>query len=143
MRSILKTVLIFGLLIMGLLTLFLLSQYSFAQGNVELEWIIAIIAVVFFIIGFILNKKKNNKNRFSTTEGTINETKISDLGITDREYEILVKISEGLSNKEIGDRLFISESTVKTHVSNLYSKLDAKRRTQAIQKAKQFEIIVK
>ena len=143
MRSILKTVLIFGLLIMGLLTLFLLSQYSFAQGNVELEWIIAIIAVVFFIIGFILNRKKNNKNRFSTTEGTINETKISDLGITDREYEILVKISEGLSNKEIGDRLFISESTVKTHVSNLYSKLDAKRRTQAIQKAKQFEIIVK
>ena len=54
---------------------------------------------------------------------------------------ILKAISEGLSNKEIGEKLFVSESTVKTHVSNLLVKLDAKRRTQAVQKAKAYHII--
>jgi DNA-binding NarL/FixJ family response regulator len=141
MRSIVKTVFIFGMLIMALLTLFQLSTYSISTGRIQIEWVIAIIAVVFFGIGFIINRKNKGSKGFSTTEGTINETKIADLGITEREYEILIKISEGLSNKEIGERLFISESTVKTHLSNLYSKLDAKRRTQAIQKAKQLEII--
>jgi len=141
MRSIVKTVFIFGMLIMALLTLFQLSTYSISTGRIQIEWVIAIIAVVFFGIGFIINRRNKGSKGFSTTEGTINETKIADLGITEREYEILIKISEGLSNKEIGERLFISESTVKTHLSNLYSKLDAKRRTQAIQKAKQLEII--
>lgn len=142
MRSILKTVFIFGMLIVALLTLFQLSTYSIAAGNVQIEWIIAIIAVVFFSIGSVINRRKRHSKRFTKTNTTINETKISALGITEREYEILLKISEGLSNKEIGEHLFISESTVKTHISNLYSKLDAKRRTQAIQKAKQLEIIV-
>jgi len=50
-------------------------------------------------------------------------------------------ISEGLSNKEIANKLFLSESTIKTHVSNLLVKLNAKRRTQALQIAKDFQII--
>lgn len=54
---------------------------------------------------------------------------------------MLLGISEGLSNKEIGEKLYISESTIKTHVSNLLSKLNAKRRTQALQIAKDLEII--
>ena len=75
------------------------------------------------------------------TSTAIDKTKITELGISNREYEILTKISEGLSNKEIADQLFVSESTVKTHVSNLYTKLNARRRTQAIQKAKHLNII--
>ncbi|MTI39337.1 response regulator transcription factor [Fulvivirga lutimaris] len=55
--------------------------------------------------------------------------------------EVLNVMAEGLSNVEIADKLFVSESTVKTHVSNLLSKLDAKRRTEAIKKAKEYGII--
>ena len=54
---------------------------------------------------------------------------------------MLQKIAKGLSNKEIGNALFLSESTIKTHVSNLLVKLDAKRRTQAVQIAKSLKII--
>lgn len=55
--------------------------------------------------------------------------------------EVLQAISEGLSNKEIGNKLYLSESTIKTHVSNLLVKLNAKRRTQALQIAKDYKII--
>ncbi len=88
-----------------------------------------------------MNKKSLQKDAPSNPSITIDEEKIVALGISKREYEILGKIHEGLSNKEIAAQLFVSESTVKTHISNLFVKLDAKRRTQAIQKAKEYEII--
>ncbi len=68
--------------------------------------------------------------------------KLENLGISKREYEVLQQVVKGLSNKEIGERLHLSESTIKTHVSNLLVKLDVKRRTQAIQKAKELKIMV-
>ena len=71
----------------------------------------------------------------------IDEQKISQLGISQRELEVLQLISQGLSNQEIGERLVISESTIKTHVSNLFVKLDVKRRTQAVTRAKEWRII--
>jgi two-component system, NarL family, response regulator LiaR len=58
------------------------------------------------------------------------------LGITPREYEILTLIAAGLSTREIAERLGVSENTVKTHSSRLFVKLDARRRTQAVQLAK-------
>jgi len=58
-------------------------------------------------------------------------------GLSKREAEILAQINLGKSNQEIADELFISLSTVKSHVSNIYSKLDVKNRVQAIQKAKE------
>ncbi|MEM1002854.1 MAG: response regulator transcription factor, partial [Bacteroidota bacterium] len=66
---------------------------------------------------------------------------IEELDISKREYEVLQAIAKGLSNKEIAAQLFLSESTIKTHVSNLLTKLDAKRRTQAIQIAKEQNIL--
>jgi DNA-binding NarL/FixJ family response regulator len=133
-----KTILVFGALVIALLSLFQLSTYSISSGGLEIELVIAIVAIVFFIIGVIMNRKSLQKKEVSAY---IDHEKISALGISKREYEILVKIAEGLSNKEIADALFVSESTIKTHVSNLFTKLDAKRRTQAIQRAKLFQII--
>lgn len=62
--------------------------------------------------------------------------KIESLGITPRELEVLQLIAEGLSNKEMAERLFVSENTVKTHTSRVFDKLGASRRTQAVQLAK-------
>jgi DNA-binding NarL/FixJ family response regulator len=65
-----------------------------------------------------------------------NEARRSELGITPRELEILEAMAAGLSNREIAERLFVSENTVKTHAARVFSKLSARRRTQAIQIAK-------
>lgn len=134
-----KTILVFGLLILALLLLFQVSKYAVVFGYLNIEIVIAVIAILFFFIGIYLNKKSLRKKSLPTTE--IDHQKIKALDITDREYEVLKAISDGLSNKEIADKLYVSESTIKTHVSNLLLKLNAKRRTQAIQIAKEFQII--
>ncbi|WP_348772821.1 response regulator transcription factor [Aquimarina sp. MMG016] len=134
-----KTIFIFAALVIALLALFQLSKYSVMTGNTSIEIIIAIIAVIFFIIGVIINKRVLHQQKTPIQE--INHQKITELGLSKREYEVLCEIASGLSNKEIADKLFVSESTIKTHVSNLLVKLDAKRRTQAIQIAKELQII--
>lgn len=70
-----------------------------------------------------------------------NEARVRELGLTPRELEILEALAAGLSNKEIADQLFVSENTVKTHAARVFAKLGAKRRTQAVQLAKEAGII--
>jgi DNA-binding NarL/FixJ family response regulator len=134
-----KTILVFGLLILALLLLFQFGKYTIISGDINIEIVISVIAVVFFFVGIYINKKSLNTQTSAAVD--IDHNKIKDLEITSREYEVLKYISEGLSNKEIGERLFLSESTIKTHVSNLLLKLNAKRRTQALQIAKNLNII--
>lgn len=134
-----KTIGVFTLLILGLLLLFQTSKYSMISGNLSFEIIVAIIAIVFFFVGIYINQKSLHKKQ--TTSYKIDEKKIEALELSKREYEVLQLISKGLSNKEIADSLFLSESTIKTHVSNLLVKLNAKRRTQAIEVAKQLQIL--
>lgn len=135
-----RTIAIFAVLIIALLSLLKLSTYSYISGDLTIEIIISLIALTFFGIGFFLSKRNLRRNTPSSRK--INPEKIAELGLSNREYEVLQEISTGLSNKEIAEKLFVTESTVKTHVSNLFVKLDAKRRTQAIRKAKEFKIIV-
>ena len=71
----------------------------------------------------------------------VNAEKLKELGITNREHEILGLIAEGLSNREIGERLFVSENTVKTHSSRLFEKMSVNRRVQAVQKGKDLGLI--
>lgn len=134
-----KTILVFSGLILALVLLFQLSTYSIHSGNLKTEVAVAVIAVVFLIVGIYINKKSLHKQQEVPKD--INHQKIKELEITEREYQVLQAISEGLSNKEIADKLFLSESTIKTHVSNLLVKLNAKRRTQALQIAKTYQII--
>jgi DNA-binding NarL/FixJ family response regulator len=134
-----RTVLSFAALIVALLILFQLSKYSYASGDISIEIIIACIAVVFFFIGIYVNRK--SRTGLLEPESQIDSKRIEQLGISKREYQVLIEISKGLSNKEIASKLFVSESTIKTHVSNLLTKLNAKRRTQAIQKAKLMKIL--
>jgi len=119
--------------------LFKISTYAVVGGNMKIELVIAAVALVFFIIGIYLNKKTLSRNPQKNPE--VDKNKIDELGLSKREYEVLVEISKGLSNKEIANSLFVSESTVKTHVSNLLVKLDAQRRTQAVRIARQLNIL--
>jgi ATP/maltotriose-dependent transcriptional regulator MalT len=72
---------------------------------------------------------------------TLNEARLQELGITKRELEILELMANGMSNREIAEKLFVSENTVKTHSSRLFDKLSAKRRTQAVQIGKELGLI--
>src|SRR5688500_6042361 len=134
----------FGLLIFALLVLFQLARFSPFHAMPSLEWWIVIFSVVFFIIGTFISRKyippaggKNNKPE----PGLTPEHQLAKLGISRREYEVLQLINEGLSNQEITARLFLSEHTLKKHVSNLFFKLEAVRRTEAVKKAKELKLI--
>ncbi|GAA4972826.1 response regulator transcription factor [Algibacter aquimarinus] len=134
-----KTVFVFSLLILALLLLFQFSKYTLISGDLQIEYILALVAIVFLAIGIFINRKTKKQNR--TANHTIDFQKIEDLGLSKREYEVLKEVALGLSNQEIAEKLFVSESTIKTHVSNLLVKLNAKRRTQAIQISKNLNII--
>ena len=71
----------------------------------------------------------------------LNAEKLKEVGLTAREHEILALIAEGLSNREIGEKLFVSENTVKTHSSRLFEKMEVNRRIQAVQKGKDLGLI--
>lgn len=70
----------------------------------------------------------------------INEAELKKLNLTDREYEVLQLIAKGYTNADIAKHLFLSVSTIKTHVSNLFVKMDVKNRAQAMEKAKRLKI---
>lgn len=135
----------FGLLILCMLILFKIGEVNFVEGNVRLEVIVAVAAFIFFFVGLYFNyqsqKKHTEKKDEMNGSAIIDYEQIKKIGLTQREHDVLVKMAEGLSNQEIAQQLFLSESTVKTHVSNILFKLDAKRRTQAIQSAKKLKIV--
>ncbi len=133
-----RTVLIFGMLALAILALLQLSRYSLLSGDLMIELVISGIAIVFFIIGVFIQKRFKKVEVISQE---IDQKQIEIIGLSKREYEVLLEMASGYSNKEIAERLYVSESTIKTHVSNVFTKLDAKRRTQAIQKAKELQIL--
>lgn len=69
------------------------------------------------------------------------DAQVAALGLTPRELEILGLIADGLSTREMAERLFVSDNTVKTHVGRVLDKLDARRRTQAVQRARDLRLI--
>lgn len=133
-----KTILIFGMLALAILALLQLSQYALISGDVTIELVISGIAIVFFVIGVVIQKRFRKEE---TVQTVIDQKQLEAIGLSKREYEVLLEMASGYSNKEIAEHLFVSESTIKTHVSNVLLKLDAKRRTQAIQKAKELQIL--
>ena len=104
-----KTVLVYSVLIVALLALFHLSKYAYASGDMSIEIIISGVAITFLCIGIYLNKQRLQKDR--TPKGVIDTNNVKKLGLSNREYEVLLEISKGLSNKEISDQLYVSEST--------------------------------
>lgn len=142
-----KLILKFGLLATALLLLLRVSQYSIFTRGLS-DWYIGLFALLFLGFGVMISriyfterKEESSSSIPQDSSPIIDKVKIKELGISKREYEVLELIGKGHSNQEIAQQLFISESTVKTHVSNLLSKLNAKRRTQALKNAKELNIL--
>lgn len=135
-----KTILAFGLLIAALLILFRLGQYNTFEGNLSTEILVSVIAIVFFFVGLYF-RKKNLVNQQVADSHIVDHKKLKELNISPREHEVLIELVNGLSNKEIADKLFVSESTVKTHISNIYAKLEVSRRSQAILRSKELRLV--
>lgn len=151
-----KTVLVYGLLGGALIAALKYVEYRFVVVEHSLEIYAGILAAVFAGLGIWLGLKLTRQTivvrevavpvevRVPRVAGTPFERDTATqqrLGITARELEILESMAEGLSNREIAARLFVSENTVKTHAAHVFDKLGAKRRTQAVQLAKQSRLI--
>ena len=131
----------FGILSVLLLLLIELGKYSLYTAEHYKEFLIAISAAAFVAFGFILRNYWTTKEKVLKGDFIVDEEKLNMLQISKREYEVLLKIAEGYSNSEIADKLFVSENTVKTHVSNILAKLNVKRRTEAIKQAKEYGLL--
>lgn len=132
-----RTILIYSVLILCLLILFRISRATYLLGGNSWDLTLAGIALVFLLLGIFLSRG-HKKKKDTTQPDTL---KIEQLGLSSREYEVLLQVCKGQSNQEIAATLFISESTVKTHVSNLLLKLDVRRRTQLMTKARNLNLI--
>jgi DNA-binding CsgD family transcriptional regulator len=125
-----------------------LIEYRFLVLEHSLEIYGGIVALIFAGVGIWLGLKFTRKE-IIVREVPVpvvgpfrrNQARVEELGITPRELEILEAMAAGFSNKEIGERLFVSENTVKTHAARLFMKLSASRRTQAVQRAKEAGLI--
>ena len=117
-------------------------EYKFVIRDIPLEFYIGSVAVMFTALG-IWAGLRLTRPKVIEISGPFerNEANLKSTGISRREFEVLELIAAGLSNQEIAGRLFVSTSTVKTHVSNVLAKLDASRRTEAIANAKKIRII--
>ena len=147
-----RHVLIYGLIGGILIAVLKFTEYRFLVIDHSIEIYGGLTAAIFAVLGIWIGLK------LTKTQHTVvikevpvhvpvpaaagepfvpDEKKRESLGITPRELEILELIAQGLSNREIAAKLFVSENTVKTHSSRVFDKLGAKRRTQAVQLGKE------
>ena len=149
-----KTILICGLLGGLLIALLRWSEYQFLVIDHSVEIYAALVAAVFSGLGIWLGVRLTRPRAAANAEPVsavseavpvgaaggegfvLDDRKRDELGITRREMEILELVAAGLSNREIAEKLFVSENTVKTHCSRAFDKLGARRRTEAVQLGK-------
>ncbi|MGA9542827.1 MAG: response regulator transcription factor [Candidatus Sulfotelmatobacter sp.] len=147
-----RHVLMYGLIGGILIALLQWTEYQFLVVEHSIEIYGGLIAATFAVLGIWLGLKLTAKRQTIVVREAPasvpaggpfipDERKREDLRITRRELEILELIAQGLSNREIAEKLFVSESTVKTHSSRVFDKLGAKRRTQAVQLGKEFGLL--
>jgi DNA-binding CsgD family transcriptional regulator len=145
-----KYILIYGLCGGMLIAVLKFIEYRFLMVQHSVEIYGGLIALVFAGLGIWLGLKlTRNKEVIVVKEVPVpaagpfalNTERLREFAITKRELEILELIARGMSNREIAEKLFVSESTVKTHSSRLFDKLSAKRRTQAVQIGKELGLI--
>ena len=147
-----RTILVYGILGGVLIAVLKLVEYRFLVVEHSLEIYGGIVALLFSAVGLWLGLKlTRTREKIVVREVPVpvpvpgpfirNTTRLNELGITPRELEILELMAAGHSNREMAERLFVSENTVKTHAGRLFDKLSARRRTQAVQRAEEAGLI--
>jgi len=144
--------LLYGLIGAAMIVALKVSEYRFLVVEHSLEIYGLLVAFLFAALGIWLGLRLTRPAERliiseipvpvpTNGEFVVNSASVQKLGLTPRELEILSLIAEGLSTREIAERIYVSENTVKTHSANLFSKLNARRRTQAVQIAKEAGVI--
>lgn len=153
-----RTIVIYGLLCAALILALNAVQYHYLVHDLGLEAVIAVAGVAFMAFGIWLGRKimgrpapqaAAHRPAISASPAVAEPLSqpveaavpVEAAGLSKRETEVLQLIAQGLSNQEIADQLFVSLDTVKKHSSNLYQKLDVKRRTQAVEKAREMGML--
>jgi ATP/maltotriose-dependent transcriptional regulator MalT len=145
-------ILLYGLFAGALIALLKLIEYRFLIVQHSVPIYGGLVAALFAFVGIRLGQRLAQAR---TIEKVVvrevrvaaggpfirDEAALARLGITPREHEILTLLADGLSNREIAGRLFVSENTVKTHTRRLFARLNARRRTQAVQIAREQRLI--
>jgi len=135
-----RTVVKYGLLLAAGVLLLQMLEYFFFLDVIPTPLYIVAIAVLFTLAG-IWTGNKITAPKTNTGDFHRNQKAIEYLQITDRELQVLGLVAEGLSNKEISAKLYVSLSTVKTHLAHIYEKMDVNRRTEAVKKARSLKLI--
>ncbi|MFI5209383.1 MAG: response regulator transcription factor [Gemmatimonadales bacterium] len=145
-----KQILLYGLLCGVLIALLRLIEYRWLVVDYSLEIYGGLVAAIFATLGIWLGLRLTRKTGTGVVREVMvpapasfvrDQARLESLGITPRELEILELIAAGLSNREIAERVHVSENTVKTHSSRVFDKLGARRRTQAVQLGKDLRLI--
>jgi DNA-binding CsgD family transcriptional regulator len=145
-----RHVLIYGLIGGVLIVVLKWTEYRFLVIDHSIEIYGGLTAATFAVLGIWLGLKLTRARQKIVVKEVLvpagqpfvpDLKKREDLGITPRELDILELIAQGMSNREIAAKLFVSENTVKTHSSRVFDKLGAKRRTQAVQLGKEFGLL--
>jgi DNA-binding CsgD family transcriptional regulator len=146
-----KRILFYGLAGGALLALLKILEYQYFVRAYPGEVYGGLVAVLFSALGLYfgvqwarskdVGGQEVRAPEVRPTPFAVDAGKLKELGLTPREHEILGLIAEGLSNREIGLRIFVSENTVKTHSSRLFAKLGVNRRVQAVQKGRELRLL--
>ena len=133
-----------------LIALLKIIEYKHFVHEYPSEMYGGLVALIFTAIGIYLGLKWTRTKEVVVVKEVpvraggpfvLNETNLRDVGLTQREHEILGLIAQGLSNREIAEKLFVSENTVKTHSSRLFEKMQVNRRVQAVQRGKELGLV--
>ena len=134
-----KRVISYGLLLAaGTLVLQWLDYQRLARVH-SLEVYLFLVALGFLVLGVVIGMRVFAPPPAAPFDG--NPRAAESLGLSERELEVLAELAAGYANKEIAARLHVSPNTVKTHVARLLEKLEARRRTDALRKARELGLV--
>lgn len=134
-----KTVVLYGISLALLATLLEFIQYRYLTRAYPTELLLGLVAAVFLALGIWAGRR--TVSRRAPSAFVRNDAAVRELAISEREYDVLLLLARGLSNQEISDELHISLNTTKTHLSRLFQKIDAPRRTKVVQKARFLKLV--
>jgi len=135
----------YGFVLAALLMCFKTIEYTLFSYKITLDVYLGIVALCFLGIGTWMglnfHAKERAREKLMPSPLPMPEASFNGTLLSQREKEVLLLIAKGCSNREIAGQLFVSVNTVKTHINKIYQKLEVKRRTQAVAKARALHII--